>query len=135
MSHSFRPEDIKHLSILGKKSLTAESRKNDAEVLVITQVENLEKLLLFDSYVLLIPHEIADEWDIHPKYKLHDENGAVNIHQAVHLNDMLWDKLIDSQTKIKEASTEDSRVFNYEVMVDLSLACAYARPIKDLVVE
>lgn len=135
VGHSFKPEEINHLSVLSKKAIAVESQKNDGKVFVITQVENLEKIMLFDNYVLLIPHDIADGWEIHHKYKLHDESGAININQAVHLKNMLWEKLIDSQTKIKESATEDSRIFNYEAIVDLTLACTYARPIKDLMVE
>lgn len=135
VSHSFKPEDIKYLSVLSMKALPVESSKKDDSSFIITQVENLEKVKLFDEYLLLIPLEVANEWEIHPKYKLHDENGAINISQAVHLKDMIWDKLIESQTKITESATEDSRTFKYEANLDLSLACTYARPLKNLTVE
>lgn len=86
-------------------------------------------------YTMLIPEEEQKGiWKgSHSSKAFFVSGGKFQLGEAVRDRYSLWDAYFQSFTSYKAAQTKDPRVIDYEVSLDLSLFCAYGRPVDDFI--
>jgi hypothetical protein len=80
-----------------------------------------------DNYTFLIPESEKDA------YGLGDLVAMTQISEALRYRPLLWRRMIERFTTVREAPSEDPYVMRFEVSLDLSYYCRYRRRIQDLV--
>lgn len=88
-------------------------------------------------YTMLIPEkEQAGIWrGLHPSRTFFVSSGKFKLSEAVRERHSIWNAYFETFTSYKVAQTKDPMVVDYEVSLDLSLFCAYGRPIEDFITK
>lgn len=105
------------------------------------------RMKIHDSHTLFIPpdckkqkHEECSVWGVAFERQSCFDKGpsckrVTNIpspSQALEYRAELWHKYFEIYTTVKESPSSDGSTLNFEVSLDLNLACKYARPIDTL---
>lgn len=95
------------------------------------KIQISELQMLMDNFTILEPVDFQNE-----AYKSDliaaDENGKQSISEAIEHKDKIWIRYVEHFTKISEAKSNNPRVINIDLDLDLNGFCRYGRNVSDL---